>query len=199
MMQETSPGRGPLNRRKDEHRKRLTAQISRLDDKEEQALKICKCLRDFLSMLPKRTIATFAARCDEPLLSRLIPELPDHDWCLPRTSEDTLTFHRVKSFDHLVRGRFGIQEPTAESPSCWLNEIDIFLIPGVGFTRSGVRLGRGKGFYDRALAKAQRNALKIGVAFDSQIVESLPSDHHDCPMDFLATSSGVMPIQAPTA
>ena len=59
------------------------------------------------------------------------------------------------------------------------------LVPGVGFDLSGMRLGRGKGFYDRYLE--DKAVLKIGLAWTEQLVEKIPSERHDCRMDFIIT------------
>ena len=62
---------------------------------------------------------------------------------------------------------------------------------GMAFTTGGVRLGRGKGFYDRALEHANPESPKAGVCFREQVVPGLPADPHDLPMHFLATPDGI--------
>jgi 5-formyltetrahydrofolate cyclo-ligase len=68
-----------------------------------------------------------------------------------------------------------------------LNQLDFLLVPGVAFDRSGRRLGRGKGFYDRLLAGV--TGMKCGVAWDEQIVHELPAEPHDIAMDLMLTPS----------
>jgi len=65
------------------------------------------------------------------------------------------------------------------------------LVPGIAFTESGARLGRGGGFYDRFLPRAPR-ALRIGVAFEAQIVESIPLESHDEPVHVIVTERRVI-------
>ncbi len=60
--------------------------------------------------------------------------------------------------------------------------IDLFVIPGVAFTRSGQRLGRGAGFYDEFLLRARRGATFVGYGFACQIVDSMPVEPHDISM-----------------
>lgn len=91
----------------------------------------------------------------------------------------------------LAAGSFGIHEPPADAPVCPVAEIDLFLCPGMAFTTGGVRLGRGKGYYDRALADAKPRPTKVGVCFREQIRQLIPADPHDVPMDFLATPAGI--------
>lgn len=86
----------------------------------------------------------------------------------------------------LELGAFYIEEPTGDdtvSPS----DIELMVIPAVAFDRKGNRLGRGKGFYDRLLSST--DAAKIGVAYEFQLVESLPVEPHDVPMDMVITQS----------
>lgn len=66
---------------------------------------------------------------------------------------------------------------------------DIIIVPGLGFTKDGKRLGRGKGFYDRYLEHS--SAVKVGIAFDQQIEADLPTDGHDVLMDFVVTDKGI--------
>ena len=67
--------------------------------------------------------------------------------------------------------------------------IDLFLVPSLAFDAAGNRLGQGGGWYDRVLSRAP-HALKIGVAFDCQIIESVPYQAHDVKMDGVVTENG---------
>ena len=95
----------------------------------------------------------------------------------------------------LVSGAFGILEPNPDrctrlDPSA----IDIAIIPGLGFDpATGVRLGRGAGYYDRLLATPGFAAVTIGVAAPWHLATPLPRDPHDHPMDLLSTTTGVIP------
>ena len=82
-------------------------------------------------------------------------------------------------------GQFGIFEPTQVCPRVNLNELDFLLVPGVGFTLAGRRLGRGKGYYDRLLAEAR--GTKCGVAFDWQVTVDVPAEPHDILLDCIVT------------
>ena len=64
-------------------------------------------------------------------------------------------------------------------------KIEVVIVPGLAFDLEGYRLGRGGGFYDKFLPLL--NCLKIGVAFDFQVVEKLPREDHDAKLDFLVT------------
>lgn len=66
---------------------------------------------------------------------------------------------------------------------------DIIIVPGLGFDKSGKRLGRGKGFYDKYLEK--NAAIKIAVTFEMQMEKEIPVDPHDIKMDFVVTDQNV--------
>jgi 5-formyltetrahydrofolate cyclo-ligase len=84
----------------------------------------------------------------------------------------------------------GIREPIAGNPIP-VDMIDIVIVPGMGFTRAGHRIGRGMGFYDRFLAQGEFTGRSCGLAFEEQIVESLPVLDHDIPLGMLVTDRGV--------
>ena len=60
---------------------------------------------------------------------------------------------------------------------------DLVLVPGLAFTRAGHRLGRGGGFYDRLLAGRAKDALKVGICFSLQLLETIPTEAHDAVLD----------------
>ena len=90
----------------------------------------------------------------------------------------------------LTRGRHGLLEPagTEEIP---LSEIDLAIIPGVGFDRRGHRMGRGGGFYDRFLARPKLGAMTVGITFAQQVLEELPVLSHDQAVDVIVTDVGI--------
>lgn len=83
--------------------------------------------------------------------------------------------------ESLEKGAFGIEEPTGE-PFTELSSIGLAIVPGMAFDTRGNRLGRGRGYYDRFLAKLPET-YKIGVCFDFQKVDAVPADINDVPMD----------------
>lgn len=84
----------------------------------------------------------------------------------------------------LELGSFHIEEPTGNN-TVSPDEIDLIVVPAVAYDRRGNRLGRGKGFYDRLLAEAR--AIKIGVGYEFQLIDELPAEQHDVPMDYVIT------------
>lgn len=85
----------------------------------------------------------------------------------------------------LVPGAFGVAEPGPECPGLALNRLDFVLVPGLGFTLDGGRIGRGKGYYDRLLSAVP--GFRCGVAFDGQVLAALPLEPHDARLDCILT------------
>jgi len=84
----------------------------------------------------------------------------------------------------------GIREPIAGKPIP-VDLIDLVIVPGLGFTPTGYRIGRGMGFYDRFLAQGDFVGRSCGLAFEEQVVEHLPVLDHDVPLSMLVTDQGV--------
>ena len=104
-------------------------------------------------------------------------------------AEQAITAAELTSMDNLVKGPFGIYEPEGgQKRTIPLKEIDLVVVPAIAFDRNSMRLGRGKGYYDRFLSSSGLSSARtIGIAFDFQIVDSLPSDPHDRPVSRVVT------------
>ncbi len=101
----------------------------------------------------------------------------------PRWNGETYDLVRLKGLGekNLRRGPMGIREPVGDD-TVDPKEVHAWIVPGLAFTRDGKRLGYGGGWYDRFLAAAPEDAVKIGVAYMFQIVGKLPAGPHDAPM-----------------
>ncbi len=101
-----------------------------------------------------------------------------------------LTHVEVPSLSVLEPAPFGLLEPPASTgakiPPA---DFDLVIVPGVAFDRLGNRIGQAGGYYDRFLPRT--SAPKVALAYDFQIVDDLPVDSHDVPVDILVTESGV--------
>ena len=84
----------------------------------------------------------------------------------------------------------GVREPVSGQPIP-LNLIDLVIVPGIGFSTDGHRIGRGMGFYDRFLALPEFIGLSCGMAFEEQIVPKLPVLDHDMSLSMLVTDRGI--------
>ena len=75
--------------------------------------------------------------------------------------------------------------------------VDVVIVPGVAFTPDGARLGQGGGWYDRFLVKVRPDCTSIGVGFDLQVVDMLPTEPHDIRLDSIVTESGAVVSRRP--
>lgn len=101
---------------------------------------------------------------------------------LPCVDGDDLRLRQYTGPECLQAGeQFGIGEPTGPEFTD-LDKVQLIIVPGVAFDRQGNRMGRGRGFYDRLL-KSTPNAYKVGVAFDFQMIDIVPTEPFDVPMD----------------
>lgn len=106
---------------------------------------------------------------------------------LPRTQPNApLTFHAIDRNTVIAPGLHGIHEPPPSAP---VVVPDVILVPLVAADRRGVRMGQGGGHYDRTLdaLRATGPVRAIGLAFDVQVVDTLPAEPHDQRLDALAT------------
>lgn len=122
---------------------------------------------------------------------------------VPKTcvSTRTLSFLPVTPDSQWIAGAYGVPEPLVagtgapqridqvEINRC---EIAVYVVPGVGFSTTGGRLGYGGGYYDRLFAQPDALGRRVGVAYGCQVVDPLPLANHDVYMDEIVTESGVI-------
>jgi 5-formyltetrahydrofolate cyclo-ligase len=106
----------------------------------------------------------------------------------PRVVDESrvLSFYEA-AIDELAASRWGLREPASSSQQIIVEEIAAFVIPGLAFDAGGGRIGWGKGHYDATLAIARAGALRIGLAFECQVVENVPRESHDAPLGIIIT------------
>jgi len=92
--------------------------------------------------------------------------------------------------DHMTTSGPGVREPIEGKPVP-VDLIDFVVVPGLGFSEKGYRIGRGMGFYDRFLAQPEFIGTSCGLAFEEQIVPELPVLDHDIPLSMLVTDRGL--------
>lgn len=137
-----------------------------------------------VSLSGARVVALFSPLPDEPMISPLVELLSERcSVVLPRVEGDVMNFYPY-ACGGMERGSFGIMEPQggmAVEPRA----IDLIVVPGVAFTKNGVRMGRGKGYYDKYMSQEGFRAHKIGVCYAEQVLDELPAEPHDIMMDSL--------------
>lgn len=161
-------------------------------DRTEWSRRITERLWTLDAFAHARRVVFYAATDDEVatllLLQRWIEA--GRKVILPRVAEDGIAVVEVDRLEDLAPGHRGILEPGPGSGRvvAW-EEVEVALVPGLAFDLQGNRLGRGGGHYDRALARMDPKALKIGLAFDFQVVKRLPAEARDMPVDLVVTET----------
>lgn len=102
-------------------------------------------------------------------------------------TDHKITFYKYLSKDDLVPGKYGILEPKTRTTS---DDPDVIIVPGVSFGLCMHRLGYGKGYYDQFLSTS--HAYRIGIGYDFQVVEKLPSHENDERMDEIITDKRII-------
>jgi 5-formyltetrahydrofolate cyclo-ligase len=107
---------------------------------------------------------------------------------LPRMIGQEIEFRRITDFSSLEKGKFDLMEPRQECPRD--NNLDVILVPTVGISPKGVRLGYGHGFYDRFLSR--HKTVSISLALEKQMVKTIPKSEHDTLIDWIVTEDRVL-------
>jgi 5-formyltetrahydrofolate cyclo-ligase len=106
-------------------------------------------------------------------------------------SDRTMLPVEIQSLDTEMRTTpVGVREPAVGQPIP-IDCIDLVLVPGLGFSPTGQRIGRGGGFYDRFLAQTNFQGVTCGLAFEEQVIQTLPMLPHDQHLNMLVTDTGI--------
>ena len=102
-----------------------------------------------------------------------------------------LILSKLESWDELVNGAYNILEPKIEKiKEISIDNLDLIIVPGIGFDENGNRIGHGKGYYDNLLRKSISQT--IGLAFEFQIIKNIPIEKHDIPLDKIVTEKRII-------
>ncbi len=142
-----------------------------------------------------QTVAVYLALRSEPDLAPLFASAGGLRFALP-VMDDATTLHWVAWVpgSRTVRNHAGIQEPANRSARLEPSALSAVVIPGVAFAPNGARLGRGGGFYDRALALMPASVRRVGVCFEEAVADALPQEPHDVRVHTLVTDAWVIEI-----
>lgn len=166
-------------------RNQIKALLIGMTDEERnlQSRDICKKIISLPEFCDAKTVYLYSPLKTEPDVTPVFYEAIrlGKKVAFPLCVFNELEFFCVESFGDLKPGAFGILEP--DTSSCMhvtpeVCEKPIIVVPGLAFDREGHRLGRGRGFYDRYLAK-NKFAYKVGCCFKNQIMDSIPYEKHD--------------------
>lgn len=182
----------PGNRLKQDKKRvrELLAQKRRLLSKEdiaEQSSKVVAAVEQMPSFQSAKTVLIYYPTHNEvDLLSLIKRYKKEKTFLFPVVHRKTMTACPYEGNAKMHRGKFNIPEPTTEP---YVGDIDLILVPGVGFDKSGNRLGRGGGYYDKFITRLGRKTLLVGVGYDFQLVEEVPANRWDKRLDYVVTPS----------
>ena len=116
--------------------------------------------------------------------------------CLPKVIDSTsIKFYKIieDSFEKISfqKGKYGILEPSISTET--IDKIDMLIIPGIAFDLKGNRIGYGKGYYDRYLSSRKAKS-KIGLAYEIQVLNKIPNNELDIPVDIIVTEKRIIRI-----
>jgi 5-formyltetrahydrofolate cyclo-ligase len=141
------------------------------------------------------TILFYSAIRNEIELLPLAEETSGHRWYLPKVEQEgMIRFYRYQPGTSLAPGAYGVPEPPCADPLVTGQHSGplLILVPGLLFDRQGYRLGYGKGYYDRFLNGLKQNgtaAVTVGASPGTLLVDRLPNEPHDVPVDIIITES----------
>ena len=168
---------------KKEIRKETKAAVLALttEQKNAQSQTLCERLQALIAERKPRVVALFSPLPDEIDIAPLAESL-ECRVVMPRVGDGADGEPDMEFFDYapqtMASGAYGITEPQAGEP-CRAEDIDLMVVPGVAFSADGVRLGRGKGYYDRYLSRKGFRAYCVGVCYACQLRDDVPSEPHD--------------------
>lgn len=125
-------------------------------------------------------------------------------WCLDNNkiviapyciqhSKEIVPYRITNLSTDLVKSDFGVMEPKKDLlEKINIEDIDLILVPAVAFDQHCNRIGFGAGYYDRFLCNKPKHTPAIGIAYDYQIIDKIPTDEYDVPLDFIITEKRVI-------
>jgi len=183
-----------LGQEKRHLRRQFLAQRLALDPQvwRDRSGAICDRLMQLEILEQATTILAYVSHRQEPdpLPLMASPWGQTKIWGLPSCEGTRLIWHQWGTGEPLVSGAFGIREPLPDAPLIDRDRVDAILVPLVAGDRAGYRLGYGGGFYDRLLADPNwRRPPAIGLAFDFALVDHLPRESWDQPLQGIVTET----------
>jgi 5-formyltetrahydrofolate cyclo-ligase len=189
-----------LQLRKKAIREQAHANRNAQDNKDDLSRTICATFMSLPEYAAARTVMFYVDVRSEVRTRHSLPEALGQGkrivvpWCLNGELE---LFH-LESMDELAVGAYRILEPKPELREAAAKrlkpeELDLVMVPGVAFDRTGARMGHGFGYYDKLLQHARPDAPLVALAFECQLFDSIPTQAHDIFMDRIITEKAVYP------
>ena len=186
--------------RKQEIREQAHANRKAQENKDELSSLICQKFVALPQYAAAGTVMFYVDVRTEVRTRHYLPEALTHGKriVVPYCVEGELELFHLASMDELEIGMYKILEPKAELrnlPGKRLEpaDLDLIMVPGVAFDRTGGRMGHGFGYYDKLLEHARPDAPLVALAFECQLFPEIPTQQHDIYMDSIITEQAVYP------
>ncbi|MEJ5997242.1 5-formyltetrahydrofolate cyclo-ligase [Corynebacterium sp. H130] len=157
-------------------------------------------LLTFLQVHGATSVAAYMPTPSEPGGTDLVPVLRKAglEVLIPISGKDsTLSWVRVDDDTEFVSGAFGISEPTGPALQGQpLADVDVIIVPALAANFSGYRLGKGGGYYDRALSELSQPAT-VSILFDHEVLDVIPLEEHDARTAAIITPTQILRIMEP--
>lgn len=183
---------------KNKIRKEIKEKIKSIQNKDQQSIEMSKKLFNNEDFVSTNDIFAFVSLQDEISTLQIINQIIklNKNLYLPRVKEDSMDFYLIDNnkdlFEQLEKNQWNIYEPKTNLKKVNFNTDKnlkkiLILVPGLAFTKTGKRLGRGKGFYDKFFTTIPQNihTIKVGLCYNIQILSDLPTEKHDILMDYV--------------
>ena len=159
--------------------------------REESSRRIVQLILSLPEFVKAKNILLYCPVKGEPDLTPLFEKIlrKGSRLALPKVAGEDLELIRVENPLHLEEGAYGIPEPST-GKRLDPEEIEFVAVPGIAFDREGYRVGFGRGYYDRLLKRV--SAPKVGVAYSFQVLDRVPREEWDEPVDLIVTEEGVI-------
>lgn len=176
-------------------RKRNALSKSEIEEKSRIIREKLNSLPEFKKSKNILIYASFNNEVDTKILISELLENKEKNVLIPFVEKNNpvLQLSVLNNLDDLEPKTFGILEPKKDKIKNFdINKLDLVIVPGIAFDKNGHRIGYGYGYYDRFLGKLGRKAKKIGLCYDFQLIDKIPEEKHDVPMDFIVTEKRII-------
>ena len=162
---------------------------------EQATVQLSAHLIELATRLQVSSVAAYLPASDEPNIRPFLSWAAEHKIrvLLPVSRDDGLLDWTVGDGETEIEGLFGMPEPVGEllGPIA-INDVDLILVPAASVDRTGMRMGWGRGYFDRTLGSMEKCPPVYAVIFDRELVDSVPSEVHDKRVDGAVTPSATI-------
>jgi 5-formyltetrahydrofolate cyclo-ligase len=197
----SNPSAESIQDRKKRIRDQAHANRNAQENKDELSRDICVKFMALPEYARAKTVMYYVDVRSEVRTRHALPDTLKQDkkivvpWC---NDKGELELFHLESMDELAVGMYKILEPKPElrhmpAKQLTATDLDLVMVPGVAFDRTGARMGHGNGYYDKLLQHARLDAPLVALAFECQLFPEIPTAEHDIFMDLIITERAIYP------